>query len=49
MTLRVLGHNLAARRLYERCGFTVEGVFPEEFLIDGHYVDDIAMGRRLLL
>lgn len=47
MTLRVLGHNLPARRLYERCGFTVEGVLPEEMLIDGRYVDDILMGRRL--
>lgn len=47
MTLRVLGHNGPARRLYERCGFTVEGVCPEEFLIDGRYVDDVFMGRRI--
>ncbi|WP_280728165.1 GNAT family N-acetyltransferase [Kitasatospora sp. MAA4] len=47
VTLRVLGHNLPARRLYERCGFTVEGICPEEFLLDGRYVDDILMGRRL--
>ncbi|TQF06255.1 GNAT family N-acetyltransferase [Kitasatospora acidiphila] len=48
MTLRVLGHNQPARRLYERCGFAVEGVCPEEFLLDGQYVDDILMGRSLL-
>jgi ribosomal protein S18 acetylase RimI-like enzyme len=47
MTLRVLGHNLPARRLYERCGFTVEGICPEEFRVDGQYVDDVLMGRRL--
>jgi ribosomal protein S18 acetylase RimI-like enzyme len=48
MTLRVLGHNAPARRLYEKCGFTVEGVCPEEFLLDGRYVDDVFMGRRLV-
>jgi hypothetical protein len=25
----------------------VEGVLPEEFLLDGQYVDDVLMGRRL--
>ncbi|MFG2667044.1 GNAT family N-acetyltransferase [Streptomyces sp. NPDC048387] len=47
MVLCVLGHNLPARRLYERCGFTVSGVLPEHFLIDGAYVDDIWMSRPL--
>ncbi|MEU4351792.1 GNAT family N-acetyltransferase [Streptomyces sp. NPDC023838] len=47
ISLRVLGHNVPARQLYERCGFRVEGVLPEEFLLDGVYVDDILMGRRL--
>ncbi|WP_406197902.1 GNAT family N-acetyltransferase [Kitasatospora sp. NBC_01560] len=47
ITLRVLGHNAPARRLYEACGFAVEGSLTEEFLIDGHYVDDIWMARRL--
>ncbi|MEU2632635.1 GNAT family protein, partial [Kitasatospora sp. NPDC007106] len=47
ITLRVLGHNTPARRLYERCGFTVEGVLREEFLLDGAYVDDVWMGRPL--
>jgi RimJ/RimL family protein N-acetyltransferase len=48
MTLRVLGHNAAARRLYEGCGFVVEGVLPGEFLIEGRYVDDVLMGRALV-
>ncbi|MEV7781740.1 GNAT family N-acetyltransferase [Kitasatospora sp. NPDC088351] len=47
MTLRVLGHNAPARRLYESCGFVVEGSLAEEFLIDGQYVDDIWMARSL--
>lgn len=47
LTLRVLGHNTPARKLYESEGFVVEGVLPEEFLIDGAYVDDVLMGRRL--
>ncbi|MFG2571793.1 GNAT family N-acetyltransferase [Streptomyces sp. NPDC048481] len=45
LTLRVLGHNTPARRLYESEGFTVEGVLPGEFLLDGRYVDDVFMGR----
>ncbi|MFF2039163.1 GNAT family N-acetyltransferase [Kitasatospora sp. NPDC058170] len=47
ITLRVLGHNAPARRLYESCGFTVEGSLSEEFLLDGRYVDDIWMARPL--
>ncbi|QIQ05128.1 GNAT family N-acetyltransferase [Streptomyces liangshanensis] len=48
LTLRVLGHNVAARRLYEAEGFAVEGVLPGEFLLEGEYVDDVFMGRSLL-
>ncbi|WP_199791520.1 GNAT family N-acetyltransferase [Streptomyces sp. 142MFCol3.1] len=47
ITLRVLGHNAPARGLYESEGFVVEGVLPEEFLLDGTYVDDVFMGRSL--
>ncbi|MFI9765687.1 GNAT family N-acetyltransferase [Streptomyces sp. NPDC052415] len=47
LTLRVLGHNTPARRLYESEGFVVEGVLPGEFCLDGVYVDDVAMGRAL--
>ncbi|MFT2019274.1 N-acetyltransferase family protein [Streptomyces sp. 796.1] len=47
LTLRVLGHNAAARRLYEAEGFVVEGVLPGEFLLAGAYVDDVLMGRSV--
>ncbi len=48
ITLRVLGHNAPARRLYESEGFEVEGVLPGEFLLAGQYVDDVLMGRPLV-
>jgi ribosomal protein S18 acetylase RimI-like enzyme len=47
LSLRVLGHNTPARRLYESEGFVVEGVQPREFLLDGEFVDDVLMGRAL--
>ncbi|MBI0383539.1 GNAT family N-acetyltransferase, partial [Streptomyces albiflaviniger] len=47
MTLRVLGHNTPARRLYASEGFAVEGMLPGEFLLEGEYVDDVMMGRPL--
>lgn len=47
VTLRVLGHNTAARRVYEACGFVVEGVLRAEFRVDGHDVDDVLMARSL--
>jgi ribosomal protein S18 acetylase RimI-like enzyme len=47
LTLRVLGHNTPARRLYETEGFVVEGVLPGEFLLEGAYVDDVLMGCSL--
>ncbi|GAA3065449.1 GNAT family N-acetyltransferase [Streptomyces glomeratus] len=47
LTLRVLGHNTPARTLYESEGFVVEGILPEEFLLEGTYVDDVLMGRFL--
>jgi ribosomal protein S18 acetylase RimI-like enzyme len=48
ITLRVLGHNTQARKLYESEGFVVEGVQPEEFCLDGRYADDVLMGRFLV-
>ncbi|GAB4052400.1 GNAT family N-acetyltransferase [Catellatospora paridis] len=45
--LRVLATNTGAIRLYEQHGYTVEGRYTDEFLIDGTYVDDISMGKRL--
>ncbi|MFE9018362.1 GNAT family N-acetyltransferase [Streptomyces sp. NPDC007808] len=47
LTLRVLGHNTPARKLYESEGFVVEGVLPEEFFLGGRYLDDVLMGRRV--
>ncbi|MER5445565.1 GNAT family N-acetyltransferase [Streptomyces sp. NPDC002766] len=47
LTLRVLGHNAPARKLYETEGFVVEGVLPGEFLLEGAYVDDVLMGCSL--
>jgi ribosomal protein S18 acetylase RimI-like enzyme len=47
LTLRVLGSNAVARRLYARCGFVEEGVLREEFLLDGALVDDVFMARFL--
>lgn len=47
VTLRVLGHNDAARRLYESEGFEVEGVLRAEFVLEGREVDDVLMARWL--
>ena len=47
LTLRVLGHNEPARRLYERAGFVVEGVLRGEFVLDGREVDDVLMALDL--
>jgi ribosomal protein S18 acetylase RimI-like enzyme len=49
LTLRVLGDNDAARRLYESCGFHVEGVLRDEFHLGGRYVDDVLMARFLIV
>ena len=48
VTLRVLGHNVGARRLYKRCGFVPEGVLRGEFLLEGRYVDDVLMACHLV-
>jgi len=47
ITLRVLGTNTAARRVYERAGYVVEGVLRGEFRIDGVDVDDYNLARYL--
>lgn len=48
ITLRVLGSNPDAMRLYRACGFEIEGALREEFFVGGRYVDDWAMARQLL-
>ena len=45
VSLRVLGPNAVARRLYARCGFVEEGVLRAEFLLGGRFVDDVIMSR----
>jgi ribosomal protein S18 acetylase RimI-like enzyme len=47
LTLRVLGHNAPARDLYAACGFEVEGVLRDLFLLEGRYVDDVLMSLDL--
>lgn len=48
VTLRVLRHNVGARRLYEKGGFLPEGVLHGESLLEERYVDDILMTRHLV-
>jgi ribosomal protein S18 acetylase RimI-like enzyme len=47
LRLRVLGTNRVAQRLYERCGFQVEAVLRDEFLLNGEFVDDVIMSTKL--
>jgi ribosomal protein S18 acetylase RimI-like enzyme len=47
LTLRVLSTNQPAIRLYERHGFVREGTLLEEFCINGRFVDDVMMAKKL--
>jgi ribosomal protein S18 acetylase RimI-like enzyme len=47
ITLRVLGTNIRAQKLYRACGYRVEGVLKGEFLLQGTYVDDVFMALDL--
>jgi ribosomal protein S18 acetylase RimI-like enzyme len=47
LTLRVLGHNTAARELYAAFGFEIEGVLRDFFRLDGRSVDDVLMTLAL--
>jgi len=47
VSLRVLGTNPGAQRLYASAGFEVEGVLRGEFDRGGRDVDDVLMARRL--
>ncbi len=47
LSLRVLSSNEPALRLYERAGFQREGTLRAEFCIQGRYVDDIILAKRL--
>jgi RimJ/RimL family protein N-acetyltransferase len=45
--LTVMAHNDAAIALYERNGFTIEGIKKGAIVVDGNLVDEIMMGMRL--
>jgi RimJ/RimL family protein N-acetyltransferase len=45
--LEVLSVNSAARRLYQRAGFTVAGEFPDMFRVDGISLAYTSMTRRI--
>lgn len=47
LSLRVLSPNEPARRLYESCGFSIEGILRDEFVLAGQRLDDILMACRL--
>jgi ribosomal protein S18 acetylase RimI-like enzyme len=47
LSLRVLGTNETAMRLYEQHGFRREGTLRDEFLIEGRFVDDVLMTKHL--
>jgi ribosomal protein S18 acetylase RimI-like enzyme len=47
LVLRVLSTNAAARHLYERHGFEVEGAHRQAFLLGDAYVDDLLMALDL--
>ena len=44
LSLRVLATNPSAVRFYQKNGFAIEGRLKDEFLISGHFVDDLLMG-----
>ena len=43
LSLRVLGTNERARRLYEACGFVIDAMLRDEYYLDGRFVDDVLM------
>jgi ribosomal protein S18 acetylase RimI-like enzyme len=47
ISLHVHSTNTAARRLYERHGYVIEGTHPNEFLIEGTYIDALDMAKML--
>jgi ribosomal protein S18 acetylase RimI-like enzyme len=47
LVLNVFGTNLAAQRLYQRHGYEIVGRSRAEFRIDGAFVDDLSLEKRL--
>ncbi|EIT84116.1 putative acetyltransferase (GNAT) family protein [Fictibacillus macauensis ZFHKF-1] len=47
LSLRVMATNARALSFYKKYGFLTQGVLPQEFYINGHYVDDVMMYKML--
>ncbi len=47
LDLTVMQHNERAKRLYESCGFEVEGLKRYSLVVDGEYVDELYMSKLL--
>ena len=47
LELTAMTHNINAVKLYEKVGFTKEGVKKNSLLVDGEYVDEFYMGKIL--
>ena len=47
LELTVECDNIHAKTLYEKQGFSVEGVRPKSMLVNGSYVDEYYMGKIL--
>ncbi|GJM82816.1 GNAT family N-acetyltransferase [Paenibacillus timonensis] len=47
LSLRVLASNPGAIAFYQSCGFAEQGRLVDEFWINGAYVDDILMWRKV--
>jgi RimJ/RimL family protein N-acetyltransferase len=43
----VLAHNSTAIKLYQRCGFHIEGRRREALLVNGRFVDELYAGLLL--
>ena len=47
LELTVECHNEAARRLYQKSGFQIEGVRQKSMLVDGRFIDEYYMAKLL--
>ena len=41
----LMGQNEAAKHLYEKNGFVVEGIKKNSIFMDGNYIDEYYMGK----
>lgn len=47
LELTVECHNKAAKHLYEKCGFVIEGIRAKSVFVDGDFVDEYYMAKIL--